>query len=144
VYFIDGHPHLPQELDAEMFYPEEPDFLPAEFDKIHVPILTRSDRELDISNRRKQWQFHIMVFKGKGAVFSASQTQASRAFISCNYLMYLYCNNELTILQASHFLNARLMCISSQVSQQHNYLLRALGALKLLRSKHRIVPDEAG
>jgi len=65
VYFIDGHTHFPQELDAEMIYPEEPDLLPAEFDKIRVPILTRSG----VSNRRKKWQFHIMAFKGKGAVF---------------------------------------------------------------------------
>lgn len=43
------------------------------------------------------------------------------------------------------------MCIPSQVSQsfqnpdqQATYLLRALGALRMLRSNHRIVPDEAG
>ena len=42
------------------------------------------------------------------------------------------------------------MCIPSQVAQRHlsyeqqsRYLLRALGALRLLRSKQRIVPDEA-
>jgi hypothetical protein len=42
------------------------------------------------------------------------------------------------------------MCIPAQVAQSHlshdqqsKYLLRALGALRLLRSKQRIVPDEA-
>ena len=152
VYCIDGHPHFPQELDAEMFYPEEPDFLLAEFDKIHVPILTRSDRELDVSNRRKKLAVsHRGVQRQRRCLFQLPKLMVSRELISCNYLMYLYCYNELTILQASHFLNAWLMCIPSQVSQrfqnsdqQNTYLLRALGALRLLRSKHRIVPDEAG
>lgn len=43
------------------------------------------------------------------------------------------------------------MCIPAQVSQefqsveqQNTYLMRALGALRLLRSRNRIVPDEAG
>ncbi len=43
------------------------------------------------------------------------------------------------------------MCIPSQVSQQlrssdqqQSYILRALGALRTLRSRQRIVPDEAG
>jgi len=53
VYYIDGHPHFPQELDAEMFYPKEPEHLSTEFDTIPVPILTRSDREIDVSNRRR-------------------------------------------------------------------------------------------
>lgn len=51
----------------------------------------------------------------------------------------------------SHVLNTMLMCIPSQISnpeisleQQARYLLRALGALRLLRSRQRIVPDEAG
>jgi hypothetical protein len=50
----------------------------------------------------------------------------------------------------SHFLGAWLMCIPVQVSQkglsheqQSRFLMRALGALRLLRSKQRIVPDEA-
>jgi hypothetical protein len=43
------------------------------------------------------------------------------------------------------------MCIPQQISQaklsgeeQTNYLLRALGAVRLLRSRQRITPDEAG
>lgn len=54
VYCIDGHPHFPQELDDEMFFPAEPDHLSADFDKIPVPVLTRSDREIDVSNRRRK------------------------------------------------------------------------------------------
>ena len=52
--------------------------------------------------------------------------------------------------KGSHFLGSWLLCIPSQVSQPHlsheqqsKYLLRALGALRLLRSRQRIVPDEA-
>eukprot|EP00979_Chaetoceros_neogracilis_P011855 scaffold3011_cov133-Chaetoceros_neogracile.AAC.4 len=37
-----------------MFFPEQPDVLSAEFDKIPVPALTRSDREIDDSNRRRK------------------------------------------------------------------------------------------
>lgn len=52
--------------------------------------------------------------------------------------------------QGAHFLGAWLICIPSQVSQpnlsfdqQSRYLLRALGAFRLLRNKQRIVADEA-
>ncbi len=64
---------------------------------------------------------------------------------SIHLILFPFCQ------QASHVLNCWLMCIPSQVSQdfrgsdqQITYLLRALGALRLLRSQHRIVPDEAG
>lgn len=53
VYCLDGHPHFPQELDTEMFYPHEPAVLTTDFDSTPVPILTRSDRERDVSNMRK-------------------------------------------------------------------------------------------
>ena len=53
-------------------------------------------------------------------------------------------------LQGSHFLGSWLLCIPSQVSQpdlphdqQSRYLLRALGAIRLLHHKQRIIPDEA-
>lgn len=54
VYYIDGNPHFPQELDPEMYYPKEPEYLSTEFDQIPVPILTRSDREIDVSVRRRK------------------------------------------------------------------------------------------
>jgi hypothetical protein len=54
VYCEGGHPHFPQELDTKLFYPEEPDTLTAEFGEVPVPILTRSDHELDDSNRRRK------------------------------------------------------------------------------------------
>ena len=54
------------------------------------------------------------------------------------------------ITQGEHFLGSWLLCIPSQVSQpdiphdqQSRYLLRALGALRLLRHKQHITPDEA-
>ena len=34
VYCIDGHPHFPQKLDVEMFFPKEPDNLSADLDKL--------------------------------------------------------------------------------------------------------------
>ena len=53
--------------------------------------------------------------------------------------------------QGSHFLNTWLMSIPSQLSQDYltleeesKIMLRALGALRLLRNRRRIVPDEAG
>lgn len=52
VYCEGGHHHFPQQLNKDMFYPEEPQFLTMDFDEVSVPILTRSDRELDVSNRR--------------------------------------------------------------------------------------------
>ena len=52
--------------------------------------------------------------------------------------------------QGSHFLGAWLLCVPSQVSQQNlssehqaMYLLRALGAVRVLRNRRRIIPDEA-
>jgi hypothetical protein len=54
------------------------------------------------------------------------------------------------MLKASHFLGSWLICVPSQVSQrgigperQSQYLIRALGAMHLLRNKQRILPDEA-
>lgn len=58
--------------------------------------------------------------------------------------------NFVFISKASHFLGAWLLCIPSQVSQsqtspeqQAKFLLRAFGAMRLLRSRQRIIPDEA-
>jgi len=128
VYCLDGHPHFPQKLDSEMFFPKEPECLSANLDVETVPILTRSDRELDVSKIRRK---SAMTHRG---------VQRQRR-----------CLLQLPKLMGSHFLNSWLMCIPSQVSQhlcssdqQQSYILRALGALRTLRSRLRIVPDEAG
>ena len=54
VYCIDGHPHFPQKLDTEMFFPKEPEKLSVVLDEESVPILTRSDHENDVSNLRRK------------------------------------------------------------------------------------------
>ena len=66
-------------------------------------------------------------------------------------LIVLFITNSTSCLQGSHFLNAWLMCIPSQLSQEYltleeqsKIMLRALGALRILRNRQRIVPDEAG
>jgi hypothetical protein len=60
------------------------------------------------------------------------------------------CLWQLPKLMGSHFLGSWLLCVPALVSQPHlsndeqsRILQRALGALRLLRSKQRIVPDEA-
>lgn len=53
-FMVNSQGDLVTELDTEMFYPEEPQYLSAEFDQTPVPILTRSDRDLDVSNRRRK------------------------------------------------------------------------------------------
>ena len=128
VYCIDGSPCFPQHLDTDMFYPAEPKCLSADFLVIPVPVLTRSDRELDESKlRRKLAVSHRGVQRQRRCLF------------------------QLPKLMGSHVLNTILMCIPSQISnpeisleQQARYLLRALGALRILRNRQRIVPDEAG
>lgn len=54
VYCLDGHPHFPQRLDNQMFEPKEPEILSANLDEQSVPILTRSDRETDVSKIRRR------------------------------------------------------------------------------------------
>ena len=128
VYCIDGSPCFPQLLNTGMFYPAEPECLSADFLEVPVPVLTRSDRELDVSKlRRKLAVSHRGVQRQRRCLF------------------------QLPKLMGSHVLNTMLMCVPSQISnpeisleQQASYLLRALGALRLLRSRQRIVPDEAG
>jgi hypothetical protein len=53
-------------------------------------------------------------------------------------------------LKVSHVLGSYLLCVPSQVSQSHlsietqsNFLIRAIGALRIMRHKQRVAPDEA-
>lgn len=54
LYCVNGNPFFPQKFDSSLFYPKEPDRLCADFGPLHVPILTRSEREFDESKRRRK------------------------------------------------------------------------------------------
>ena len=126
IYCIDGNPCFPHNLNPDLFLPREPSTLTITLTKNPDPLLARSERELEEANRRR-----------RVATSQLGVTQRR-------------CLWQLPKLFGSHFLGAWLLCTPALVSQaflshdqQSKYLLRALGALRLLRSRHRIVPDEA-
>lgn len=83
VYCIDGHPHFPQKLDAEMFYPTEPESLSANIDEQSVPILTRSDREIDVSKiRRKLAVTQRGVQRQRRCLFQLPKVMVSHSIIN--------------------------------------------------------------
>jgi len=127
IYCRDGNPCFPHQLRKELLLPLEPLSWKIEMSKSQNPLLARSERELEEANRRRK-----MATSNRGL-----QNQRR-------------CMWQLPKLMGSHFLGSWLLCIPALVSQpslsheqQSRYLLRALGALRLLRSKQRIVPDEA-
>lgn len=127
VYCVDGNPCFPHTLQPDLFLPQEPDSWLVSVSKSQNPLLARGERELEEANRRRR-----MATSYRGL-----QNQRR-------------CLWQLPKLMGSHFLGAWLLCIPAQVAQKHvshdqqtRYLMRALGALRLLRSKQRIVPDEA-
>lgn len=127
VYFVDGNPCFPHRLNPDLFFPLEPKSLLAEISETPPPLLARTERELEEAHRRRK---------------SATSHRGLQSQRRCLW--------QLPKLMGSHVLGAWLMCIPSQVSQpglsqeqQSRYLLRALGALRLIRSKQRLVPDEA-
>ena len=126
IYCLDGNPYFPHNLDPDLFLPREPSSWTITLTKTPDPLLARSERELEEANRRR-----------RVAMSQLGVTQRR-------------CLWQLPKLFGSHFLGAWLLCTPALVSQaflshdqQSKYLLRALGALRLLRSRHRIVPDEA-
>jgi DENN (AEX-3) domain/dDENN domain/uDENN domain len=127
VYCVDGNPCFPHQLNAELLLPREPLSWVIATTKASNPLLARSERELEEANRRRR----MSISKNSG-------------------IHQRRCLWQLPKLMGSHFLGSWLLCIPALVSQpnlshdqQSRYLLRALGALRLLRSKQRIVPDEA-
>ena len=124
VYCIDGHPHFPQELDAEMFYPEEPEHLSAEFDKIPVPILTRSDRELDVSNRRRKLAVSRRgVQRQRRCLFQLPKLMVSVLMQSIYHSIKTF--NTLLILNNPHYFGAfrlRTCLIAGSCASHHRYL----------------------
>ena len=128
MYCVDGNPCFPHHLHTELFLPREPSSLVITTDlNASNPLLARSERELEEANRRRRM-----------SISRLSGVHQRR------------CLWQLPKLMGSHFLGSWLLCIPALVSQpnlshdqQSRYLLRALGALRLLRSKQRIIPDEA-
>ena len=128
IYCIDGNPCFPHKFNESLFFPKEPESWLVEMSKTPDPLLARSEKEMEEADRRRRLATSHCGF----------QKQNRR------------CLWQLPKLMGSHLLGAWLLCIPAQVSQhglsheqQSRYLMRALGALRLLRSKQRIVPDEA-
>lgn len=130
VYCLDGSPSFPTKLDRELFLPKEPDVLAAEASEVAPSTLIRSEREREDAIRL----FNMTVSKR-----GIRETQKRHR-----------CQWQLPKFMGSQFLGAWLMCIPAQISQSNlstdeksKVLVRALGALRTLRSHRRIVADEA-
>ncbi|OEU10689.1 DENN-domain-containing protein [Fragilariopsis cylindrus CCMP1102] len=126
-YCVDGNPTFPDALNQSFYVPRQPESWLVEMSTTSTPMLTRSGPEKDESERRRR--------------FSTSY----RGLHSQRKCLW-----QLPKLMGSHFLGTWLLCIPTLVSQsnishelQSRYLLRAFGALRLLRSKQKIIPDEA-
>ena len=126
-YCVDGNPTFPDRLNQCFYVPRQPESWLVEMSTTSTPMLTRSGPEREESERRRR--------------FSTSY----RGLHSQRKCLW-----QLPKLMGSHFLGAWLLCIPSLVSQpnisherQSTYLLRAFGALRLLRSRQKIIPDEA-
>mmetsp|Transcript_29663 Transcript_29663/g.71384 ORF Transcript_29663/g.71384 Transcript_29663/m.71384 type:complete len:1767 (+) Transcript_29663:2-5302(+) len=127
VYCIDGNTTFPDHLNADLYFPGEPESWLVEMSTAPTPMLTRSEQEIEEADRRQK------------LATSSHGLQSQRR-----------CLWQFPKLMGSHFLGAWLLCIPTFVAQNHisrqtqsKYLLYALGALRLLRGKRRIVPDEA-
>lgn len=126
VYCVDGNPCFPHDFNVDLLLPSEPSSWVIVMGRAPDPLLARSERELEEANRRRR---------------------IATSFRGSNQRRCLW---QLPKLMGSHFLGSWLICIPSLVSQTHlsydrqsRYLFRALGALRALRSRQRIVPDEA-
>lgn len=124
---VNGQPCFPHAFQRALFLPAEPESWIIKQSKNTNPLLARGERELEEANRRRRM---------------ATTQRGYQAQIRCLW--------QLPKLMGSHVLGAWLLCIPAQVSQarltndqQSRYLLRALGALRLLRTKQKIFPDEA-
>ena len=127
IYCVDGNPTFPDRLNPSVYFPRQPESWLVEMTTVPTPMLTRSGKEIEESDRRRKV---ATTYRGLPT--------------------HRRCLWQLPKLMGSHFLGAWLLCIPVLVSQplltndqQSKYLLRALGALRNLRNKQRIVPDEA-
>lgn len=127
IYCVDGSPTFPDSLNPSSFLPREPESWLVEISTESTPMLTRSGKEIEEADRRRKF---------------ATSYRGLHSQRKCLW--------QLPKLMGSHFLGTWLLCLPALVSQSHlsheqqsKYLLRALGALRILRNKHKIVPDEA-
>eukprot|EP00970_Alexandrium_tamarense_P018094 scaffold13318_cov193-Alexandrium_tamarense.AAC.6 len=127
MYCVNGQPSFPTSFDLDCFFPKEPEVLATDSSEVPPPILTRSERERDEANRMCNMTISRRV----------PQKQHR-------------CLWQLPKYMGSQFFGAWLMCIPNQlcqsnisVNEKSKILLRALGALRTLRSHRRIVADEA-
>lgn len=127
IYCVDGNPTFPDRLNPALFVPRQPESWLIEMSTASTPMLTRSSVERDDAERRRKFS----------TSYRGMHNQRK-------------CLWQLPKLMGSHFLGTWLLCIPSLVSQtnlthehQSKYLLRAFGAMRMLRNKHKIVPDEA-
>jgi hypothetical protein len=127
IYCIDGNPIFPDRLNPDLYAPRQPESWLIEMSTMPTPMLTRSSVEREDSERRRRL---------------ATSYRGLHAQRKCLW--------QLPKLMGSHFLGTWLLCIPGLVSQPHlsyedqsRYLLRAFGALRTLRMKHKLVPDEA-
>jgi hypothetical protein len=127
VYCVDGNPTFPDRLNPNSYLPRQPESWLVEMTTAPTPMLTRSGKEIEEADRRRKL----------ATSYRGLPTQRR-------------CLWQLPKLMGSHVLGTWLLCIPALVAQpsltheqQSKYLIRALGALRLLRSKQRIVPDEA-
>jgi len=126
LYCIDGNPSFPIKFNHRQFLPKEPDTLATEAEA-PPPILIRSERERE------------------EAIRLCNSTVSRRGPQKQHRCLW-----QLSKFMGSQFLGVWLMCIPNQISQSNvtipeksKILLRALGALRTLRSHRRIVADEA-
>lgn len=54
IYVLDGNPCFPQKMNPNYFSPREPDSLLVEISKAPLPLLTRSEREIEEARRRRK------------------------------------------------------------------------------------------
>jgi len=126
-YCVDGNPTFPDKLNQCFYIPRQPESWLVEMSTTSTPMLTRSGPEKEESERRRRFS----------TSYRGLHNQRK-------------CLWQLPKLMGSHFLGTWLLCIPTLVSQpnisferQSTYLLRAFGAIRLLRSKQKIIPDEA-
>eukprot|EP00536_Pseudo-nitzschia_multiseries_P012747 jgi/Psemu1/209578/e_gw1.504.17.1 len=126
-YCVDGNPTFPDKLNQCFYVPRQPESWLVEMSTSSTPMLTRSGPEKEEAERRRRFSTSYRGLHNQRR-----------------------CLWQLPKLMGSHFLGTWLLCIPTLVSQpnisnerQSRHLLRAFGALRLLRSRQKIVPDEA-
>ena len=104
VYCLDGHPHFPQSLDSDMFYPQEPSVLSADLAQAPVPVLTRSDRELEVSQlRRKLAVSHRGVQRQRRCLFQLPKLMVSHTSKANRINILINTTNNEFILEGISF-----------------------------------------